>query len=339
VRDADHLDGFPFPILIGDIGGTNARFAIVRGAAAPVVPLPPKRTADHPTLDDAIAAALADGKARPKSALLAVAAPIVGEELRLTNWHWVVSPARLVERFGLSELALLNDFEAQALSLPDLTGDDLDRIGGGTTDPGGPRVVVGPGTGLGVAALVRAGEMWVPVPGQGGHVDLGPQTERDLALWPQIERPHGRMEAETILCGSGLVRLYRAICMVDGVTPQHHSPSDLRDAALAGGDPQAREVLDLFAAYLGRISGDLALTFLATGGVYLGGGIPRKVSSILKAGGFREAFEAKAPHGELLRNITTSIIARSDAALAGVAALARDPARFGVDLAGRTWQA
>jgi len=331
-------DPLPFPILIGDIGGTNARFALLTDANAPTLPLARARTTDYATFDDAVAATLGEGDVLPRSALLAVAAPIAGDEVPLTNCPWVIAPNRLIDRFGLSDLALLNDFEAQALSLPELRGEDIDLIGDGAMTADGPRMVVGPGTGLGAAGLVRARGMWVPIPGQGGHLDLAPLSERDFALWPHIERPHGRIEGETVISGSGLLRLYRAICATDGIEPRHATPEAVTDAALAAHDREAREAVDLFATYLGRYAGDLALVFLPSGGVYLGGGIPRKIAPVLKAGGFRKAFVAKPPHGELLSGYATAIITRHDVALTGVAAFARAPERFGVDLGGRRWR-
>ena len=333
-----HLDRLPPPVLIGDIGGTHARFAVITDGVATMERLPDIRTADHATIDAAIAAALGAHGSRPRSAMLALAAPIADEEVPLTNCDWVVVPRRLIDRFGLKDVALLNDFEAQALSLPGLGASDIDRIGGGTIAADGARVVVGPGTGLGAGALIRARDTWIPVPGEGGHIDIGPQSERDMAIWPHLERPHGRVEAETVISGAGMVRLYRAICAVDGVRARLATPEAVTGAALAGGDDEAIEAVQLFATYLGRLAGDLALIFMATGGVYLAGGISAKIAPVLKSGGFRQAFVAKVPHDDLLAGIATAIIIKEDAALAGVAAFARAPERFGVSLAGRRWR-
>ena len=137
-----------------------------------------------------------------------LAGPIQGDAVALTNSPWVVEPKRLIKRFGFEEVILLNDFEALSLSLADLAGGDLDFIGKGSAEPMRPRVVLGPGTGLGAAALIHARGIWIPVPGEGGHVDLAPVTERDFAIWPHIEKPGpGSISGETLLCGAGLVRL------------------------------------------------------------------------------------------------------------------------------------
>lgn len=339
VYDGRHVDHIPFPVLIGDIGGTNARFALLTDMHAAMKQLPSVRTADHATIDDAIQVAVLDKTSLvPQSAILAIAGPIVGERVQLTNCDWAVEPRKSVERFGLAEMILLNDFEAQSLALPGLEAGDLDPIGGGTRRPEAPRVVLGPGTGLGTGALVHARNIWVPVPGEGGHIDLGPVSERDMAIWPNIERVLGRVTAETVICGPGMVRLYRAICATDGVEPRHATPEAVTAAGLSGVDAQAAETLKLFATYLGRVAGDLALLFMAYGGVYLAGGISSQIAPVLKSGAFRDAFDFKAPHEQIMKRIATAIVVKKDAPLAGIAAFARQPSRFGVELAGRRWR-
>ncbi len=328
-----------WPLLIGDIGGTHARFAVVGHDRGEMVRLADTFTADYASIDDAITAALASGEERPRAAMLALAGPITSDRVPLTNSGWVVEPKRLMGRLALNEVVLLNDFEAQALSLPGLGDNDIARIGGGSINPDATRVVVGPGTGLGAGALVRAAGLWIPVPGEGGHVDLGPRTERDFAIWPHIERPHGRVEAETVISGGGMLRLYRAVCATDGVAPRRATPEEVTHAALAGDDREAVEALTLFCTYLGRLAGDLALVFMARGGVYLAGGIPAKIAPLLQSGAFRDAFVAKPPHDRVLADIATAIIVREDAALSGVAAFARAPERFGMDVSGRRWRA
>jgi glucokinase len=333
------LDNLPFPVLIGDIGGTNARFALIDDAQSPLDRLPDVATADFPTIDDAIEASVITwGGTRPKSAVLALAGPIRGDQVPLTNCDWVVEPKKTVARFGLAEMILLNDFEAQSLSLPDFGPGDLDPIGSGRAAPDRARVVLGPGTGLGAAALIHANGVWIPVPGEGGHIDLGPVTTRDIAIWRYLERVEGRISAEALLSGSGIVRLYRGVAAADGAKPRLNNPADITAAGLAGADAQAAETLGLFATYLGRFAGDLALVFMAYGGVYLAGGIPAKIAPALREGGFREAFVAKEPHRELLEKMLTAIVVKSDAALGGIAGFARAPKRFGVELTGRRWR-
>ncbi|HVZ13975.1 MAG TPA: glucokinase [Bauldia sp.] len=333
------LDNLPFPILIGDIGGTNARFALIEHATAETRRVPNVHTANYATIDDAIAdVVIGKAGAKPKSAVLALAGPIAGDRVPLTNCDWVVEPKKSIARFGLSEVVLLNDFEAQSLALPELTPADLDPIGSGTMTPAGARVVIGPGTGLGAGALIRTRDIWVPVPGEGGHIGLGPVTTRDLEIWPHVERHGPRVTAETLLCGAGMVRLYNAVCASDGVAPALETPAAVTAAGLGGGDQQAVETLALFSEHLGRAAGDVALVFLAYGGVYLAGGITTRIAPVLKAGRFRDAFVDKWPHGRLMEQMATAIIVKEDAALAGIGAFARNPARFGVELSGRRWR-
>lgn len=333
------LNPIHFPVLIGDIGGTNARFALIADETAGIDRIPNFRTADFDTIDDAMAAAIeARPDVRPRCAILAIAGPITGDRVPLTNCDWVVEPKAMIARFGLADVILLNDFEAQSLALPGFGPGDVDWIGGGEATPDGARVVVGPGTGLGAGALVHTRDMWVPIPGEGGHVDLGPVSPRDFAIWPNLELTFDRASAETVLSGSGLLRLYKAVCATDGVDAPLDDEADVTAAGLAGDDRQATETLELFATYLGRFAGDFALVFAAHGGVYLAGGIPMRIARALKSGAFREAFVAKEPHRRLLEGMGTAIITKDDAALAGIADFARTPSRFGVELTKRWWR-
>ena len=329
-----------FPVLIGDIGGTNARFAVVGDRDSGWERLDDVHTADYPSVEDAIeAVVLASDVPRPQTAILALAGPITGEQIRLTNCPWHFEPRTMIPRFGLSSVILLNDFEALSLCLPGLGPGDIDRIGGGTAVPERPCVVVGPGTGLGAGALIHARGAWVPVPGEGGHIDIGPISEHDFALWPHLEKSFGRFSAETLLCGPGLMRVYAGIASFSGAEPIHDTPAEVTSAALAGDDPIAVAALDFFATHLGHFAGNLALVFVATGGVFLAGGISAKIAPALKSGRFREAFVAKDPHRHIMEDMMTAIITKPDPALAGIAAFARDPDRFGVELAGKLWRA
>ncbi|MCB1446610.1 MAG: glucokinase [Rhizobiaceae bacterium] len=332
-------DHFPFPILIGDIGGTNARFSILTDAIGEPKEFPIVQTAAFATIDAAIQGAVLDKTAiQPKSAILAVAGPINGDEIPLTNCPWIVRPRDLIAGLGFEDVMVINDFEAQALAVATLSEENQIQIGRGAVRPGHSKVVLGPGTGLGVAGLVHALEAWIPVPGEGGHVDLGPRTDRDLEIFPHIERIEGRVSAEQILCGRGLVNLYRAICKADGVAQTLTDPADISHHGLAGSDRQAEEAVSLFAVYLGRVAGDMAVVFMAKGGVYLGGGIPQKILPALQKPGFREAFEDKAPHEELMATIPTFVVTHRLAALAGLSAFARMPGSFGVATDGRRWR-
>lgn len=329
---------FAFPILIGDIGGTNARFAILADAESEPRVFPTVPTGGFPSIEAALEqAVLPQAGLRPRSAIMAVAAPVKGDQIPLTNAGWVITPSDMIAALGLVEVVVINDFEAQALAVAAISKGDHERIGGGSALEGASCAILGPGTGLGVAGLLHARGAYFPVPGEGGHVDLGPRSARDLALWPHLEAIDGRISAEQILCGRGIVNLYRALCLADGLTPQFSDPADVTTAALGGTDKTAEETISLFSTYLGRVAGDMAMIFMARGGVYLAGGISQKILPALKKPEFRAAFEDKAPHSGLLRSIPTSVVTHPFAALSGLAAYARTPGRFGVATEGRCW--
>ena len=336
----DEEQGLKFPILIGDVGGTNARFAIVFDANSEPSEPSIVQTASFATIDDAIrSAVLEKARVKPRSAVLAIAGPVDGDEIALTNCPWIVRPKAMLAGLGLGDIVILNDFEAQALAVVALDKEHMEKIGGGAPEPNAGRVVLGPGTGLGVAGLIHACGRWIPVPGEGGHMDIGPRTPRDLQVFPHIEPIEGRISGEQILCGRGLVNTYRAIAKADGATAKMSSPAEITAAALGRSDPTATEALDLFVTCLGRTAGDLALVFKSRGGVFLTGGIAQKIVRALKTGSFRAAFEDKAPHKELLKSVPVYVITHPLPALAGLAAYARTPTLFGVETEGRRWRA
>ncbi|TPI13707.1 glucokinase [Mesorhizobium sp. B4-1-3] len=332
--------GLRFPVLIGDIGGTNARFSIVLDANSEATEPQIVQTANFKTIDEAIQAAVLDRSSiQPNSAVLAIAGPVDGDEIPLTNCPWVVKPRQMLANLGLGEVVVLNDFEAQALAVVALGEEHMEKIGGGAPEPNASRVVLGPGTGLGVAGLIYALNHWIPVPGEGGHMDIGPRTPRDFEVFPHIGKLEGRISGEQILCGRGLVNVYRAVARTDGKPTPLTTPAEITGAALAKTDAVAEEALELFVTCLGRTAGDLALVFMGRGGVFLTGGIAQKILPALKEGNFRAAFEDKAPHSALMREMPVYVITHPLAALLGLAAYARTPSLFGVNTAGRHWRA
>jgi glucokinase len=329
-----------FPILIGDIGGTNARFAVVNDADSEVGVPTIIQTANFATIDEAIeATVLTKATVRPKSAVLAVAGPVDADEIPLTNCPWVVKPKQMISNLGFSDVVVLNDFEAQALAVVALGESHMEKIGGGEPEPSSGRVVLGPGTGLGVAGLVNAVGRWIPIPGEGGHMDIGPRTPRDFEIFPHLETMGGRISGEQILSGRGLVNAYHAVAKASGKTAAFARPEEVTAAALAGTDAVAQEALSFFVTCLGRTAGDLAMVFMSRGGVFLTGGIPQKIIPALKTGAFRAAFEDKAPHSELMQSMPVYVITHPLAALSGLATFAQKPNLFGVQLTGRHWKA
>lgn len=339
-------DKLPFPILIGDIGGTNARFSILIDESGEAISFPNVVNKNFATIDEAIRTCVLETTShKPRSLILALAGPIKGDEVPLTNCPWIVRPKVLMADLGFSEVLLLNDFEAQALAAATLDIEDRQHLGSLSEAPIGSRVVLGPGTGLGVAGLVRARDMWFPVPGEGGHVDVGPRTARDHQIWPYltpVRDPNatlGRISAEELLSGRGLMNIYRALCKADGnLTPRYEDPAQVSTSGISGADALAGEALSLFATYLGRVAGDLALIFMAKGGVFLAGGISPKILPALQSGEFRAAFEDKAPHQAVMHGIPTFVVTHPQAALHGLAAYATAPSDFGLATEGRHWR-
>jgi glucokinase len=328
-----------FPILIGDIGGTNARFAVVTDPTSQPTYFPIVQTANFATIDDAIRATVHEkSEIRPRSTVLAVAGPVESDEIALTNCPWVVKPKIMSAGLGLSDIVVLNDFEAQALAVVALGEEHMEKIGGGAPEEGAPRVVLGPGTGLGVAGLIHFNGRWLPVPGEGGHMDIGPRSPRDFEVFPHIEKIDGRISGEQILSGRGLMNVYRAVAVASKAPVLFTTPAEVTAAALDHSDSVAEEALTTFVTCLGRTAGDLALVFMSQGGIFLTGGIAQKIVPALKTGEFRAAFEDKAPHAALMRQMPVYVIVHPLAALSGLAAYAQTPERFGVQTRGRRWR-
>lgn len=316
------MTDFAWPVVAADIGGTNVRFAWLEHAEAEPVHLAKLRTNGFETLTDALNKALSKADvAPPGTGLFAGAGPIRDDGLDLTNARWVIRPPDLIERTGLAEVVLFNDFEAQALALPFLGEDELHRVGDAAPRADRTKAVIGPGTGLGVGVLAHAQGRWVVVPGEGGHVDLGPRDAKEASIFERIERIGGRVSGEQALSGDGLLNLYRAVCGTRGENCAHDDPADVTEAALADDDAAAREALTLFCALLGRLAGDLALTVMAKGGVYIGGGIVPRLGDFFARSGFREHFEAKGRMQAYLEKIPSFVIHSPYPALVGAAQL------------------
>ena len=284
------------PRLLADVGGTNARFAWQAGAGAPITDVRVLPCAEHATLQHAIQTYLsALGRGTPHAVAIAIANPITGDQIRMTNHHWSFSQAAVKAEFGFHTLRLLNDFTALALALPDLPAHELRQVGGGMAQPNAAMGLVGAGTGLGVSGLLPNGfGGWVPLEGEGGHVTLPATTPRERLVMDGLIRRYGHASAERVTCGQGLLDTYLLLCEADGVSVGGvNGAADVSDAALKAGHPQALEALNLFCAMLGSVAGNLALTLGARGGVYVGGGIVPRLGSWFDASPFRERFETK----------------------------------------------
>lgn len=281
-------------LLVGDIGGTNARFGLWQGNQLHAVQV--FATADYTSPEQAIGAYLADQHIAPgglAAVCLAVAGPVDGDEFRFTNNHWRLSRTAFCRTLQVEQLLLINDFTAMALGMTRLNEGEYREVCPGQPDPSRPALVIGPGTGLGVGSLLRLGERhWMALPGEGGHVDLPVGNLREAAIHQQIHRQIGHVSAETVLSGGGLVRLYEAMCALDGDTPTHRTPAQITDAAL-GNEPRALAVVEQFCRFLGRVAGNNVLTLGARGGVYIVGGVIPRFAELFLRSGFAASFADK----------------------------------------------
>jgi glucokinase len=307
--------------LLGDIGATNARFSVLaNGALGPVRELEVARYARFP---DAVAAFLNDhGDRTPVTrALLAVAGPVEGERCKLTNCPWIIDGGELRATFRLAKVRVVNDFAATAYSLPGLAAADLHAIGGGQAVPGAPMAVLGPGTGLGVACLVPGPAEPAVIAGEGGHATFAAASAREDAVIDHLRRQFGHASAERVVSGAGLENLYRALAALDHDEAPARDAAEITRSALAGRCRTAVAALEMFCAFLGAFAGNVALTFVARGGVYIAGGIAPRIVAFLERSQFRARFENKGRLRPYLEAIPTSVIVHPAAAFMGLKAL------------------
>jgi glucokinase len=313
------------PWLVGDIGGTNARFGLVEPDGS-LLHSSVLADADYRGLGEAIEAYLAErgGLPRPRQAAIAVASPIAGDAVRMTNHNWAFSISELRSRLGFERLEVINDFTAQALALPHLGPGDKIAVGGGEAQPSTPIGVLGPGSGLGVSGLIPVGQRWVPLSGEGGHATMAPVTERESAALAAMRRHFDHVSAERVLSGPGLLNLYNALAEIDGVLARQYTAAQITDVQVGNEDGLCRETAEMFCAMLGTVAGNLALILGAKGGVYIAGGIVPRLGARFAASRFRERFEAKGRFREYLAAIPTFVVTHKLPAFLGCAAALRE---------------
>ena len=308
----------PGVTLLADIGGSNSRFALADPAGRPhrILALSNDTVAG---LEAAVVHYLAATGEQPQAAVFAIAGPVDdGEEVALTNRTWRFRRGEFAERFGFAQFRVVNDFEAIAWALPHFAAAETRPLGRAMVPPDGVKLVLGPGTGLGVAALLPVDGRWHVLASEGGHSSFGPQAADETEVFERLRVDCGTVSAETILSGAGLARLARAL------DPQlgGRAPETIVASALAG-DPATLAAARLFVRLLGRFAGGLALTFNALGGVYITGGVARGLAPLLHEPHLRAAFEGHPPYGALLQTVPTLLVTCDEPGLIGCAALAR----------------
>jgi len=330
----DHSKFQGEPVLVADIGGTNARFALL-DAGSPAQPRLLEIRRYTVARFDTLAAAIHHylraiaAPVSPRRAVLGVAARVKGDRVTITNNPWIFSIAELRATLGFEAMTVVNDFSANSMSLPFLRAGDVREIG--TSGSNGIHradsigvdrtfAVIGPGTGLGVGALLLRDGRAIPLESEGGHISFAPGNAYEFAILESALKHFERVSYERLICGPGLMNLYRAICDVEGVAPSAQKPEQLTALAAANAGDLHYRTLDIFCEILGACAGDVALIFGAWDGVYLAGGMLPTLMPWLMGGGFRRRFEAKGRFSPALRSVPTLAILHPDLGLLGAAA-------------------
>jgi glucokinase len=313
-----------FPRLLGDVGGTNARWAWQAAPGAALTRAHTLACNGFASIEDCMREYLRlQALPAPRDVAFGIATAVTGDSVQMTNHHWRFSIEALRGALGAARLVVLNDFEALAHAVPVLAADALCAVGSGVAVEGANMAVIGPGTGLGVSGLVADGRGgWRVVVGEGGHVTLAAATTREASLLAVLRERFSHVSAERALSGPGLVNLYEAVCVLDGEGAATLDPADVMTRGLAAGsavDAQCAEAVTTFAALLGNVAGNLALTLGARGGVFIGGGIVPRLGERFASLPFRERFESKGRFRGYLEAIPTRIITADAPALLGAA--------------------
>jgi glucokinase len=307
--------------LLGDIGGTNARFAVLDGGL--IGPIEHLAVSSHSSALDTIGDFLNGAGGRVDAAVLGVAGPVQDGRCVVINSQWVVDADELKTKFGLKSARIVNDFEAIAWALPRLRAADVVFLAGGKAIPDDPMAVLGPGTGLGMAGVVRHGDSATVIATEGGHTTLPGTTPREDAVIAALRGRFGHASAERALSGPGLENLYAVVAAIERAEAPIRSAAEITARALEGSCTTCVAALDMFCALLGTVAGNLALTFRARGGIYITGGIAPRIADYLPKSEFHARFVAKGRFREYLESIPVTIIVNPDAAFLGLGWLAQ----------------
>jgi glucokinase len=304
--------------LVADIGGTNARFALFHPDQS-IHSLRVLACADYPDIVAAVQAYMAMiGVSNIKEAAFAIANPIDGDRIEMTNHNWAFSIGATRRALGLSRLTFKNDFTALAMSIPSLVESELRQIGGEPRTERRALAVLGPGTGLGVSGLIRDGDNWVTLEGEGGHVSVSPANPRECDILQVCWAKYSHVSAERLVSGMGLQNLYQAICTLENIEAKDFSPADITMLGQHAENRQCEEALSVFCGLLGSVAGNLVLTLGAFDGVYIGGGIVPRLGDYFDQSTFRERFEAKGRFSKHLIKVPAYVIQADNPALVGI---------------------
>ena len=316
-----------YPRIVGDIGGTHARFAMQVSQGKPISEPQALPSGDFSGPAEAIRHYLKlTGLPHPRWAGLAIATPISGDMLTMTNSGWKFSISDTREKLALTHLRMLNDFTALALALPKLGPDDLVQIGTGKAEAEKPMGLIGPGTGLGVSGLVPCAQGHTAIEGEGGHSTMPAFNAREAELIALARKKFAHVSAERLLSGPGLMMLYQVIAESGGLPDEKLQADEISKRGIAGSCPVCKEALDTFCAMLGTVAADVALVLGARGGIYIGGGIIPKLGDYFATSPFRARFEEKGRFSPYLAKIPTWVIHAPWPGLIGAASALDDDA-------------
>jgi len=306
--------------LIADIGGTNARFALLEPNSQTPIEERNLVCADYPSILDAVNTYLDSVSfAKPTNGAFAVATIVADDFLKMTNNNWEFSVNRTRESLGFNALKVINDFTGLAIALPLLSSEHYLQLGGGEYVEKHIKAVIGPGTGLGVSGAIPLGNCWYPLQGEGGHVSYGPLSDREASVIRIMKKNMNHVSAESLISGVGLSNIYQALLSIEGLESKDLDPKVISQNAIEGSCPIAKEALSIFCEILGSVAGNLALTLGARGGVYVGGGIIPQILDFFIQSDFRERFEQHGRFTKYLSEISTYVITAKYPALMGAA--------------------
>lgn len=306
--------------LVGDVGGTNARLALCDVESGVISQIDSFPTSDYPSLEAVIRHFLGLQHQDVVDACIAIACPVKGDWITMTNHPWAFSIAQMKKNLNLEHLEVINDFTAVSMAIPMLGENDVLKFGGDQPVADKPIAIYGAGTGLGVSHLVHVDKRWVPLPGEGGHVDFAPNSEEEDQILEALREEMGHVSVERVLSGAGLVNLYRGIVKADHRLPLDLKPREVSERALEDSCTDCRRALSLFCVIMGRFGGNLALTLGTFGGVYIAGGIVPRFLDFFKASGFRAAFEDKGRFRDYVKDIPVYMITHAQPGLLGAGA-------------------
>lgn len=315
---------FDCPRLLADIGGTYARFTleVAPGTFEQTASL---HCADHADFYAAVTSYL-DGlsgytKGSIKNAAVAIATPVSGDQVRMTNYHWQFSIEQMRARLQFDSLVVVNDFTALAMALPSLQPHQRRQVGGGNIEPRSVVGLIGAGSGLGVSGLIPANDGWIALGTEGGHTSFSPHDEREMSILRFAWREHRHVSFERLVSGPGIELIYRALAERAGRTEKPLTAPDITQRALEGSDPVCADTIDAFCGMLGTAAANLAVTQGAFGGIYIGGGIVPRLGEYFDKSSFRERFEDKGRFADYMKRIPTFVITAGDATMVGVSTI------------------